>query len=463
MNHLTRTFGSRRGLILLLSTLAALLGLAVLLSGSASTAGSPALAHEDPANTETPIYTVFIPHTSNELLWGERTVSVLVSGQQQDAVNLDEALDSFEVRTGIDVITFASDTFNEEILQRAADNNLPDLALFIQPGLLGELVAGGYTIDLNDWFTSEYLQEQYSDAWLDYATIDGQMAGLWYKAGMKSLVYYPLDDFQAAGYAVPTTWAELLALSDQIVSDGTTPWCIGIESGLASGWVGTDWVEDILLRTQPVEKYDQWVDGTLPFSSPEVRAAFQRMAEIWFDEDYVSGGRGGIATTFFGDAPQPMFQDPPGCFLHRQATFIPLFFPEGVEYGVDWDYFYLPPVDPQEGKPVLIAGDVFGVFHDRPEVRQLAEFVSTGESVRYYMERGEAVAPHNDANPDWYQDDAWRGYAQILGEADVVRFDASDMMPGEVGARAFWDGIVDYVTGTDLNTVLATIDAAWPP
>ncbi|MCO5243170.1 MAG: PfkB family carbohydrate kinase [Anaerolineae bacterium] len=51
-------------------------------------------------------------------------------------------------------------------------------------------------------------------------TVDGTEYGLWQRFNAKSLVWYPKKAFEAAGYEVPTTWDELQALQDQIVSDG---------------------------------------------------------------------------------------------------------------------------------------------------------------------------------------------------------------------------------------------------
>ena len=170
----------------------------------------------------------------------------------------------------------------------------------------------------------------------------------------------------------------MTALSDQIVTDGDTPWCIGIECGGATGWPATDWIEDIMLRTTSLENYDKWTKGELPFTDPVVKNAFQKMTDIWFNDKYVYGGRAAIATTAFGDAPAPMLQDPPKCWLHRQGTFITSFMEKakpGMKAGVDYDFFYLPPIDSQYGKPVLFAGDLFSVFNDRPEVRAVMEYL----------------------------------------------------------------------------------------
>jgi hypothetical protein len=289
------------------------------------------------------------------------------------------------------------------------------------------------------------------------------MAGVWHRATNKSLVWYPKKEFDAAGYEVPTTWAGLMALSQQIVDDGGNPWCIGIESDGATGWVATDWVENILLRTSSPETYDQWVAGELSFASPEVRRAVEIMARIWFNEDYVYGGRDAIVSTSFYETIDPMLEDPPQCWLHLQGPFITLFIDEGFEAGVDYDFFPLPPIHDDYGSPALVYGNIMAMLDDRPEVRALMEYFGLGASVEAWVRSGGATSPHNDASLDWYSNDVDRRVAQALLEADTVRFDASDMMPPEVGAGSFWRGMADYVSGSaDLDTVLAEIHNSWP-
>lgn len=254
-----------------------------------------------------------------------------------------------------------------------------------------------------------------------------------------------------------------MALTQAIADDGDTAWCIGIESGAATGWVATDWIENIMLRTTSLENYDNWVAGELPFNSPEVKWAVEIMSDIWMNDDYVRGGRAVIVSTFIGDAPVPMFENPPQCWLHAQASWITDFFGQGLEAGVDYDFFYMPPIDETYGKPALVAGDIMVMFNDRPEVRALMEYFTSGASVEPWIRMGGAISPHYDSSLDWYTNDIDRGVAKIMLDADSVRFDASDLMPGEVGTGAFWKAMTDYVSGaTDLDTALQEIDEAWP-
>ncbi|RMH02429.1 MAG: carbohydrate ABC transporter substrate-binding protein [Chloroflexi bacterium] len=385
----------------------------------------------------------------------------------EDEVLFNESIAAFEEKTGIDIQYTGTKEFEATISVRVDAGDAPDIADFPQPGLAGNFAKQGKLVDVTTFLSMDYLQSQYNQSWLDMATLEGPdgpiMAGVWQRFNGKSLVWYPKDDFDEAGYKVPETWDELIELSNQIVQDGDTPWCIGIESGVATGWPATDWMEEVMLRTTSLENYDKWVTGELPFNSPEVKRAAETVAEIWFNDDYVFGGRAAIVSTFFGDAPAPMFEEPPRCWLHKQGNFITSFFPEDAEPGVDYDFFYLPPIDEQYGRPFLVAGDLMSMFNDRPEVRAVMEFFTTAESASGWMAAGGALSPHTDATLDMYGDPVVRGIAELVMNATSFRFDGSDLMPGEVGAGSFWKGMTDWVSGTaDLDTVLQEIDDSWP-
>jgi len=390
------------------------------------------------------------------------TVTVFTPAGDEQARVFEQNFVNFEAETGIDVVVEITGNFEELTRVECDAGNPHDIYNFPQPGLMADMARGGCLTDLGTFIDASAMQAQYNQSWIDMLTVDGKVYGVWHGVDVKSLVWYAKPAFDAAGYAVPQTWDELLALSDQIVADGGIPWCIGIESGGATGWTATDWVEDVMLRTAGAEKYDQWTTGTLKFDSPEVRNAFGVVGEIWLNPDYVLGGTTGIQTTNFGDSPLGLFDDPPSCFLHRQASFIPNFFPEGTEMGVDVDYFYLPPIDAAMGKPVLVSGNLVSLGKDTPAGRAVIEFMMSAESVEAEVKAGNALGPMNGVSLDWYPTDTQRGFAEILMNADTFRFDGSDLMPGAVGAGSFWTGATDWVGGKSLDEVLPAIDASWP-
>ena len=395
------------------------------------------------------------------------TVTATGPFEDADAVKFDATMKEFEDKTGIDIQYEGTKEFETIISTRVDAGDPPDIADFPQPGLLANFVKAGKVKDLSTFLDREALKKTYNESWLDMAMMDSPngkiMAGVWERVNGKSLVWYPKDDFDKAGYKIPLTWDELKALMDDIVADGDTPWCVGIESGAATGWPATDWMEEIMLRTTSLENYDKWTRGELPFNSPEVKHAAEVMAEIWLNDAYVYGGRATIATTNFGDSPKPMFEDPPKCWLHKQGNFITSFVPEDAKAGVDYDFFYLPPIDSQYGKPVLVAGDIWAAFNDRPEIRAVMEYFTQGAHLKSWIQSGGAISPHLDSSLDWYANDVDRGVAKIILEASSVRFDGSDLMPGQVGAGSFWKEMTSYISGqTDLEAAMQNIDATWP-
>lgn len=385
-----------------------------------------------------------------------------------DEDHVQAVLQIFAEQSGHDVRYTGSDSFEQQIVIDAEAGSAPNVAVFPQPGLAAVMAQRGFLTPLADG-TEDWINENYAagQSWVDlgtYAGPDGSDAlyGFFYKVDVKSLVWYIPENFEDAGYEVPETLEDLKALSAQIVEDGETPWCIGLGSGGATGWPATDWVEDMMLRTQPASVYDQWVSNEIPFTDPAVVGAIEAFGEFALNDDWVAGGTGAVATTDFRESPKGLFDAPPQCYMHKQASFIPSFFPEGSEVGVDVDFFYFPASGEGDlGQPVLGAGTVWAITNDSPAAHELIEFLKTPEAHEAWMARKGFLTPHKGVNLDAFGDPTLRKMNDILLGATTFRFDASDLMPGAVGAGSFWTGMVDYVGGKDVGTVTGEIQQSW--
>ncbi|HJS25673.1 MAG TPA: ABC transporter substrate-binding protein [Actinomycetota bacterium] len=398
------------------------------------------------------------------------TVNVLNAMEPNEADAVQAAVDENLENADYAVEIESSADFEEQFAIRSEGGTL-DIALVPQPGTVQQQAQAGTILSLEDLgIDVTALQEDYGEYLFSLVEVDGEHYGIPTNVNLKSMVWYPKDDFDAAGYAVPTTWDELLALSDQIVADGGTPWCVGFESGGATGWPATDWMEDIMLRTAGVETYDQWVNHEIPFNDPAVATAAEEFGNVMFTEGYVLGGAADTPSISFGAAPLPMFEDPPGCFLHRQATFIigAAPFPEDAVAGTDYDWFPLPPID-QEG--TLYAGEfaVVGTAGNRAEVIDFVQQFA-GEAIQCAQGADPAssrISANINVGPDCYANQILADSAVVLTDAianDTGRFDASDLMPGEVGAGSFWTGMVQYMQEgpESLSAVLDEIESSWP-
>jgi len=397
------------------------------------------------------------------------TVNLMSAGEPEEVDAYQQIFDDLiNSETDYDVEIESVGDFEEQFQIRAEGGTL-DVAAVPQPGAIPDLVDSGSIVALEDMgFDIDELNSTLGESFVALGEYKGKHYGIPTNINLKSMVWYPKAAFDAKGYEVPETWDDLMALSDQIVADGGTPWCVGFESEGATGWPATDWMEDIMLRTAGPETYDKWWKHEIPFNDPAVLAAAQQFGDVMFKPGYVLGGAAATPDVPFGDAPLPMFNDPPGCWLHRQASFINASFPETAEAGVDYDWFPLPAID-QEG--TLFGGEltVVGTNGNRPEVKDfLDRFLA--EDVQCEMggvQASSRISPNVDVGPDCYANDILADASVILTEAlssGTGRFDASDLMPAEVGSGSFWTGMIDYMRGgpDNVEQVLDEIESSWP-
>ncbi|HHG90199.1 MAG TPA: carbohydrate ABC transporter substrate-binding protein [Devosia sp.] len=385
-----------------------------------------------------------------------------------DQENFQKVIDGFVEATGASVEYAGSDSFEQQIVIDVSAGSAPNIAVFPQPGLAADLAARGSLTPIGD-DVKNYVIENYAagQSWVDLSSYpdengDTKMFAMPFKADVKSLVWYSPDNFADAGYEVPGTMEELIALSEQIVADGGTPWCIGLGSGGATGWPATDWVEDIMLRTQPPEVYDQWVTNEMPFNDPRVVAAIETFGMFARNDDWVDGGAAAVGSTDFRDSPKGLFAVPPKCYMHRQASFIPAFFPEGTELGTDADFFYFPAYAEKDlGRPVLGGGTLFAITNDSEAAQAFVRYLQKPEAQEIWMGLAGFLTPHTGVDTSKYANDTLRKLGAILANATTFRFDGSDLMPGAIGAGSFWTGMVDYTSGKSAQEVADEIQASW--
>lgn len=399
--------------------------------------------------------------TSGDKPFAGKTVTILSSIRDVEAERLEAAWKPFEDATGIDIKHEGSATFEDDIKLRVDGGDSPDLAFVPQPGLLATLVKGGKVVPL----TNLQADVEANDiaGWVTYGSVDGKFYAPPFGANIKSLVWYSPAAFKEKGYEIPTTWQEMLDLSQKIVDDGGVPWCVGAESGGATGWVLTDWVEDVVLRTAGAETYDKWVAHTIPFNDPAIVSAVNTVGDIIKNDAFVLDGAQSIPSTSFQEAGLPLLDG--GCFMHRQASFYGNQFPEGTTKGPDGQVnaFYLPVMKAGDPKVMLGGGELITAFSDRPEVEAVAKYLTSAEFANSRLALGNWLSPNKKADISLVTDPLEQTFASLLASSDVFRFDGSDLMPGPVGAGTFWSEMVEWVVGNkSTDDALKAINDSWP-
>ncbi|MEV1159658.1 ABC transporter substrate-binding protein [Micromonospora chokoriensis] len=394
-----------------------------------------------------------------------KKVSIYASIRDAEADLLERSWSQFTDCTGIEIAYEGSGEFEAQLPVRVDGGNAPDIAFVPQPGLVKRFADAGKLKSLSA--DTKALAEQNMPAdWLKYGTVNGTLYGVPLGANVKSFVWYSPKTFKEKGWEVPTTWDQLIALSDKIAASGTKPWCVGVESGDATGWPATDWIEDVILRTQGPEVYDQWTTHSIPFNDPKIVDAVDRAGTILKNEKYVNGGFGGvksITTTSFQEAGVPVTTGK--CAMHRQASFYANQFPEGTKVAEDGDAFafYFPAIDPAKGKPVLGAGEFVVAYADRPEVQAVQTYLASAEYVNSRAKLGNWVTANNKLDIANVASPIDKLSVQILQDkTGTFRFDGSDLMPAAVGAGTFWKGMVEWLNGKQTAPVLQGIESSWP-
>jgi alpha-glucoside transport system substrate-binding protein len=386
-----------------------------------------------------------------------------------EAELLEQSWADWEKANDIDIQYESSKEFEAQIGVRAQGGNAPDIAIFPQPGLLADLASRDYIQPAPDAVKAN-VESGWSEDWANYATVDGTLYGAPLMASVKGFVWYSPADFKEWGVEVPTTYQELIDLTTTIQGKtGKAPWCVGFGSEAATGWPGTDWVEDLVLRQAGPETYDKWVNHEIPFTDPAIKDAFDSVGDIILNPDFVNAGFGdvkSINSTPFGDVARALGTG--DCALTHQASFFDGFIQDpkngNATVGPDADIWaFVTPSIEAGGNAVTGGGEIVAAFANDADTQKVQEYLSSSDWANSRVKLGGVISANKGL-------DAANASSPILQEAIKIlqdpnttfRFDASDLMPGVVGAGSFWTGMVDWVNGKSTDEVLSTIDASWP-
>jgi alpha-glucoside transport system substrate-binding protein len=344
---------------------------------------------------------------------------------------------------------------------RVMGGNPPDLALLPNPALMKEFTRTGKLRAIEKILDVSQIRKNYSNTWLHLGSVNGTLFGLFVKASVKSTIWYNPKEFASNRWEIPKTWGEILSLSDQIVKQGKTPWSIAVESGGASGWPASDWIQEIFLHESGPILYDRWVEHKIPWTHEAIKSAFQKFGRIAITDRYINGGVQAILASHFIDGSYLPFLTPPRAYMYFLGGFTQRFiakqFPD-LKPGKDYNFFAFPTIHPKYAGAVTGAADVVVMFRDTAASRSLLKYMATSEAWESWVKRGGYTSPSRSISPGTYPDPLAGKMARLLTTSSIFRFDADDLMPAEV-QKTFWKGIMDYLRNPEkLATILQEIE-----
>jgi alpha-glucoside transport system substrate-binding protein len=382
-----------------------------------------------------------------------QTVTVIGTWSGDEQAAFLKMVQPWEQSTGGKVSYTGTRDLNTVLTTGVASGVLPDLAGLPGPGQMAEYAAAGKLIDLSNVLDVNTYKSETAKALVDLGTVNNKLVGVFIKTAIKGLIWYDPKVLDLAS-SPPTTWDQLQSVISQNSSKAQAPWCLGVENGAASGWPGTDWIEDFVLREAGPDVYNQWWQGKIKWTDPAIVKAWQDFGQIVANS---YGGATNVNATSFDVAGDPLFKTPPGCLFLHQASFITgLGAFKNLKAGTDYNFFPFPDINSQYSGAVEGSGDLFGMFHDTPAAKSLMAYLVTAQAQDIWVKIGGAISANKNATD--YPDDISKRSAQLLANAKIFVFDASDLMPAAMNS-AFWSAIVDYVKNPgNLNSILANLD-----
>lgn len=366
----------------------------------------------------------------------------------------------FETAVGTSVEYESTRDLGAVLQTRVDAGNPPDLVSTPSIGQMAAFAQAGKAVDLSTFLDRDQLELDYDPGLLASASVGGKLFGIFDAANVGSLIWYNAKTYD--GPTAPASWDELQAWATTKAASGSKPWCIGLESGPASGWPGANLITDIVVRQAGPEPYDQWWQGELSWASPEIRTAFETYGAIATDPALVNGAPDAVLATAFTAAADGMFTDPPTCFLHPQANFM-----GGIITGnnpdlvpiEDVDFFPLPDFDPANPGIAQVSGEIVGMFNDTPQSRALVTYLASPAAQALIAKTGIWLSANKRVSADQYPSPFTGKAAETLAAAKSVHYYGNALMP-QAMSDAFWKAVLDYTKQPDrLEEILAELDA----
>jgi alpha-glucoside transport system substrate-binding protein len=391
-------------------------------------------------------------------LGGKVTMLGVLGGAELDA--FESVVEPFEKATGVEVQYEGTRDFAAVLQTRVDGGNPPDVVATPAIGEMAGFAEQGKLVNLRDVVGDDVLDANFSKSLLETGSLDDEVFGIFNSVNLGGLIWYNPQVYD--GPTDPQSWDELQEWARGKAGSDIAPWCVGLESGAASGWPAADFIDEILLRQAGPEFHQRWREGEEPWTSPEVKQAFETYGGM-VEDDMVYGGTTTVLSTNFAKAANPMFTESPACYLHEQATFmggiITDSFPN-LKPGEDLDFFPAPDFNPEFPGVRSISGEIVGMINETPQSTALVKYLATREAGVLIASTGRWLSPNKNVDPSIYRDAFLKKASEVLADSEGTYSLGNALMP-QTEVDAFWKAGLDYTKDPeDLDSILETIQQA---
>ena len=279
--------------------------------------------------------------------------------------------------------------------------------------------------------------------------------GGWTRLFPNSLIWYDISKFEQHNVKFDS-FETLLEGTKKIADNGTSPWCANSESAASTGWVQTNWMEDVLLTKYGPKVYDEWSKLKIDASNVKIFLSIKHMEDFIFYDNHIYNGPGSIISKEFRNLPKVLLDDSTECFMSWSGHYFRYYIPEDYQYLKDFAVTNVPKIN-FENSVVGIGDNIVLTKDNELSKKVISKILSKnfGEIWSSYQDT-EFISANQNFNKQIINNELTKFEFSIVHDAlqkDLFRYDASEIMARPIGSNLLWKLFKEYIREGPQNLV----------
>ena len=284
---------------------------------------------------------------------------------------------------------------------------------------------------------------------------ENSIYGGWTRLFPNSLIWYDISKFEQHNITFDS-FEILLSDTKKIADQGVSPWCANSESAASTGWVQTNWMEDVLLTKYGPNVYDEWSKLKINASNIKIFLSIKHIEDFIFYDNHVFPGPGSIISREFRNLPKVLLDDSTECFMSWSGHYFRYYIPEDYQYLKDFAVTNVPKINFENA--VVGIGDSIVLTKDNELSKKVISKILSknfGETWSSYQDT-EFISANQNFNKQIINNELTKYEYSIVHDAlqkDLFRYDASEIMARPIGSNLLWKLFREYIKEGPQNLV----------
>jgi len=377
-----------------------------------------------------------------------KPADVVIAGPQlTDLEYFEEELKNIEDSTGLKIKYEIHSDIETHVIEN--QNSAIDIAIIPNPQGAVNLGERDIVKSIGSILTEEKMNNYYSTHLQEITTSKNtnKNYGAFFRLFPNTMIWYSVEKFEAIGSPEFKTYEDILSYTNNYSKDGKSLWCLDIESGASTGWIATNWLEDLILSEYGVEIYDEWTNQNILSSSDEILNSINSIGKLVFTENAIYGTNKRIVRKEFRNNYNNLLNENVDCVFSWGGHYASFYMPQDKKFGKDYDFFKFPSTNNMNS--MVGIGDVITVLNYSNATQEVFNAIIDESFGQNWMNKPDAsYIPANKLNQNLISNLLTEKEAKLIKQSlneNTFRYDASELMERKIGADALWVALTNYI------------------